>query len=440
MQDKDTRGSLGETFSQFGAPPKKDAWEAIAARLDEPTSNRRAIIWWWSGGIAATLIIGWLLVTFQQGTSREETTNKVASGKTPRQKPAASSPNNSATADLTPTGSLPHAISQNAHSSTNISPTHSSDSRKIQHKKHHNRAIMHRDRLIGEIPLQMLPPQILPNPGKPLQEAEESPISVQQDLRQQIDSTGENDLTAVPTISDSSEDEPIVKNLSCIIIAYPKWRFGIYGMTANNDTDDRPVSEFSNETSTNISADLNTVYPNYQPAPQMRKDVGIKVTAGRAFLKGRLWLESGVQYNRYVTKRYEDLGPELLGNLTHESVGIPLTLSYNVVNYRRFTVGVSAGIVNQFFYKTVRNILIDNTFSIMANETSEGTTQFDDHFHLLSGIAGLEINYRITARWQLSLQPQFRYFLGTGTSSPWSDTFQRSWLGGTAGIRYVLYK
>lgn len=423
MQNNSEKGSLSETFDAFGAAPKEGAWESIAAALEEPKSNRKAIIWWWSSGLAATLVIGIALFSYISGNQEKQGRQHVSALD-------ASKKNQQSQQQSTSEKQAPALKNKTKNQQTTHRDIVSTGKEILpERKKNDNNHLPENDpsvALISNVVADKIP----------LENEVIDTSSTSNTEKLPADETTE---LAILNENDSSEDTLKNAAMVCIRISYPKWRFGINGDLAWNNSEANPLTE-TDPTIPNFSADAFT-YPNYNPPPFMRKNAGVQLTVGRNLFKNhRFWLESGFQYNRFVSDRYTILAEDKKGYLIHEGFGVPLNVSYSLFGRNRWSLSISGGLLNQWIYKSTQKVLVkDSEMSIMADTEEKNPTIYKEHFHLLSGTVGLEFAYRFRHNWQLTLQPQFRYYLGSASKSPWTDTFQRSWFGGTVGLRYTIF-
>lgn len=421
MQNEDKKGSLSETFESFGAAPKADAWDAIAASLDEPKRKRRAVIWWWSSGLAAVLIIGFTTLTFfQQTDEAAQTESKKVAQQTEHQERSSGRKT-----DVT--------VENQATQPTYVK---------------NNSSQIHPNNTFSKPSAQKNTSDIRPEkkPFIPATTTQFDAITAPNEIAERNETNlpdNESDSNNTAVLTPARFDSSTKNTNSCeyiVNVSYTRWRFGLYGERdfALSNTD--PVKE-SYSISDPGSSNFDTyTYPNYDSTPYMIKSTGVQLSIGRSFLPSRrLWIESGLQYTSFKSDKNVDLGPTQKGWLKHEAIGIPVTVNYQFIRSLKWSVGISAGLLNQWVYKSTQKVTASGGgVSIAAVEKPDKTTIYKDRFHLLSGVAGLDFSYSFNQQWQFSIQPQFRYYFGSGSDSQWPTTIRRGWMGGTVGLRYCL--
>lgn len=408
MQNNDQKGSLKDTFSDFGATPSDGLWNAISEKLDEK-KKRRFVFWWWSTGLAAVLVVGFTVWNWNQ--------------------PAGTNPQNGMRSSQT----VAETTSKKQHSSKGGTLVSASDS-------------------IGkQVPFVFIyDPSMFPMhfpftyeqyshpfcntiyqgylPWNPIQLVDlEDPKNRSNDSLK-----NENLLIAQADSSDPTPTDSTVRSTEtmqtlCIVLP-KKWQLGLFAGRSQVFAQSNPLIDGVGSNSTQ-SMTVN-------PAIETHYSWDVDLTVSRRIFR-RWWLGTGVHFGVLGSGIIPETSDYKSGKVNYTAIGVPLSIGRDFWIGGRFNITPIVGFRYDYaFRKTEEYTYKEPEMSISsadATPTYVKTTE-TAHLQLASAFIAAELTFRIRRNWSLVAKPMTQFYVYGKTDETTPNTFRKAWYGGSIGV------
>lgn len=388
MQHNEQRGSLSEKFRDFGAAPTPESWTAIEERL-EKRQKRRIPIWWWSGAGAASVALCVFLFLPENNrhvaVSPEKHTEGIAK--------------NSALDIARDTTSQPAF-------NMFIPVLNFGPFLNWQFYLPDSYICHYPDSYINFIG------------GYQLRLSEGSP---------KVDSTAETQSQSLP--KDSSLKLTSVEPESR---QTPKSRNRKWLIALNYGTDYRTGANMPPSVATSDQLDGMGLIPGQIVAPSSTNTFlhqrSMELTVGRT-LWNRFTVVSGIHAGVYSTGKVEGNSSLVYGTTTARTIGIPLSLEYDVLRNNRFSVSPGIGLMHQWISHIKSSTTTKDNNSAITTSATEATRFQSTVFR---GYVALRL--RVFRNAWLEVKPVVSYFPDNKSIQTQTFPEKRYWIGGTAGM------
>jgi hypothetical protein len=406
MQNNDQKGSLKNTFSDFGAAPTDGLWNAISEKLDDK-KKRRFVFWWWSAGLAAVLVVGFAVWDMNQPSAAD----KLAGG---RSYPVHAETNAEET--NTPKGGIALAAVDSLHLHAPFAliwdPSMFPFNFDISHYYPFScgTADWYYQPFLGCNQVQ------LPNYN---QEKSDSLKNAQM-LLAKADSMA---MAMADTIT--SGDDPAV----ALRIAPPKkWQIGLFAGRSQAFAQSNPLTDSL----------VGNAIPsmNANPTFETRYSWDVDLTVSKRIFS-RWWLGTGVHFGVLGSVATSETTVIKSGKVNYTTIGIPLSIGREFRIGRRFHITPMVGFRYDYaFRKTEEYTYKEPDVSISwadAPPTYVKTTE-TAKLNLFSTSISAELALRLHRNWNIVAKPTTQFYLYGKTDETYPNTFRKAWFGGSIGV------
>lgn len=410
MQNNDQKGSLKETFSEFGAAPTDGLWNAISDKLDNK-KKRRFVFWWWSTGLAAVLVVGFMILNLNQPSG----TDKTAGGRsypvhaeTDSEKTTMSKGGTLANAGDSLTRKMPFMLVWDP-SMFNI-----------------NFALMNGlynqpfcGNLYAEQPWmnQLMMGDYYNNRSN-------------DSLKKTEFALAKND-SLLSTDSSSPTDSTIatMEAQQLLLRVIPKkWEIGLFAGRSLAMMQSNPLIE-GKESVTPASMTVN-------PTVETRYSWNADLTVSRLIYR-RWWLGSGVHFGFMQSGNIPETSNYKSGKVNYLSFGVPVSIGREFWIGGRFNIKPMAGFrYDCAFRKTEEYTYKEPELSISSADVSPSYVKTTEtaRLNLFSTYVAAELGFRFRRDWALVAKPMAQFYVFGQTDETTPNTFRNAWIGGSVGV------
>ncbi|MFT5821163.1 MAG: hypothetical protein ACI8ZM_002412 [Crocinitomix sp.] len=469
------KGSLGSKFESFGAAPSEGLWDSIAGSLDEK-KKRRVAIWWWLGAAAVTLAAVGIILT---NTSNQDLTadNAILSP---------SENQNNAQVD-------PNLVLNNNDTINNKEPwvpTLNGNDESISEQNVNNSTAQNSDALANDnVPANEA------NNGSQNGNQNEDGISNNEDTNQLKEGSQDQQDAIVQRdeLKDNQEEDnsngtdrndPIYEENDNLInpvilltadrlnqlpprklnftygintltpitaqkLPRHRWELGFgvnsfRSLQAKSEYDlAEPTVDPTDDTTIAVNDLLVEINQNYSVS--VTRPIGLQFHSGYQLTR-RLKIVSGLsaEYRSYqYVKETEFGGINNVSSLTTiavipaklTSIAIPIGLEFDFIKRRRFQMGISVSLLNEFpILETYRPDYDANYAGTQSNNRS-----FISGYNLGFNF-NLNASVHLTDRMRIQASPTVRYYSAQKSTSTLYLPKRNFWFGGSVGLIWSLKK
>lgn len=409
MQNNDQKGSLKDTFNNFGAAPTDGLWDAISGKLDEK-KKRRFVIWWWSSGLAAVLIIGFTAWNWSQPSGMQSLTggrkDSIQAEKTPKK-------------NLSKGGMLASAVdSLHLHApfaliwDPSMFPFNFNFSSYINLPFSCGTASYYYQPLLGCNQVQ------LPNYN---QEKSDS-LKNAQTLLAKADSIAL--ALHEDTILRSDKSQVMYS-----IAVTKRWKIGLFAGRSQVFAQSNPLI---NGVGTNSNQSLAANNP-----VETRYSWDADLTVSR-LIRRRWWLGTGVHFGALGSGTIPENTDIKSGKVNYTALGVPLSIGYELYLGRgRFTLTPMIGFRYDYaFRKTEEYTYKEPELSISSADAAPTYVKTTEtaKLNLISTSLSAELALRLRRNWNIVAKPTTQFYLYGKTDETNPNTFRKVWFGGSIGV------
>ncbi|MES2555235.1 MAG: hypothetical protein V4604_03740 [Bacteroidota bacterium] len=406
MQNNDQKGSLKDTFNEFGAAPTEGLWNAISDKLDDDKKKRRFAIWWWSTGLAAVLVVGFTVWNWNQptGTNQQGNTHaKHTITESTSEKPVSPKGGTLAIAADSIASKVPFVFTWDPSMfpfSFNFDP----------HPYHYMS-----DSYPGYYPWPSIELPVLV-----LGESNADSLNIEKLLVARVDSSD-------PAPTDSTVRPMEVQQL-LLSVRITKWEVGLFAGRSLAITQSNPLINGQESTTPSSMA----VNPPVETKYSWNADLTISKQIYR-----RWWLGTGVHFGLLQSGTIPETSNYKSGKISYMSFGIPLSLGREYWFGGRFNITPMVGFRYDYaFRKTEEYTYQPGLASISSADALPGysKTSGTAHLHLVSAFAAAEVKFRLRGNWGLVAKPMAQFYVFGQTDESTPNTFRNAWVGGSIGV------
>jgi hypothetical protein len=418
MQNSNQRASLQGKFQDFGAMPSDALWGSITEVLDEK-KKRRGIIWWWIAGSSAAVLITLFAVVNSQINNSSETNSHIIVEEE-NEEEFNSNVNNKIT-EISATNknevmdleeNVEFIDSENQNESNNV----------LIETMNQN--------YVSEL-VESINEQSVKNNNDELEDHVRDRFSIEP-MRPSITEL----LSFIPINPKIPEIEIVAKT----DVSKP-WEFG-FELAYWNDIGTKEQTQTSSlelfDNTSNVTTvdqsgvGVNSIYNAPEPTLNngwVRKNVNINLFAGKYISERWAW-RTGLEYARTSYYSYYGQFDLLDARTAITSVGIPISMKFDMIKKDRFRLNSRLGVVNEF-------PIYENS---TTNFTPSNQSQLK-HFNFgYMGAVQLNVGaeFRIANNLRIGINPGFKYYF---TQQMESENFlinKNNWFGGSFGLTWTL--
>ncbi len=413
MQNNDQKGSLKDTFSDFGAAPTDGLWNAISEQLDEK-KKRRFAVWWWSTGLAAVLVVGFMFWNWKQDAETKQ-----------------------------PVGGRSYAVhyenvpGENSFSKGGTLAT-AADSIQTDLPSRFNKEsfIFNWESIELSLPyyhFNMSDYNPFPNFYFPVElpyvAAIVLPDSVKvADLLTNTDST----LTTLPdSTMTASIDDTIIRPMETqLLLKYvPKnWQIGLFAGRSQAITQSYPLIKGTGSSPPPSMA--------INPAVETRYSWDADLTVSRR-LRRNWWLGSGAHFGWLESGKITETSTYKSGKVSYVALGVPISIGRELWIGGRFNITPMVGFRYDYAFRKTEEYTFQSDFSSISSADSAPVytkTTGKAHLHFVSGFAGAEIAFSLLRNWKLVAKPTMQFYVYGKTDETTPNTFRKAWFSGAIGV------
>jgi hypothetical protein len=411
MQNNDQKGSLKDTFSEFGAAPTDGLWNAISEKLDEK-KKRRFVFWWWSTGLAAVLVVGFMILNLNQPSGMDKTAggrSYPVHAKTDSEKTTISQGGILANAGDSLTRKMPFMLVWDA----SMFPF--------------NFTLMNGfydqpfcGNLYAEQPWmnQLMMGDYYNNRSNDSLKKTESALAKNDSL--------------LSTNSSSPTDSVIraaLTNTQLLLKYVPEnWQIGLFAGRSFAIMQSNPLIE-GKESITPESMTAN-------PPVETRYSWNADLTVSKLIYR-RWWLGSGVHFGFMQSGNIPETSNYKSGKVNYLSFGVPISIGRGFQIGRRFNITPMAGFRYDYaFRKTEEYTYKEPELSISSADAPPSYVKTTEtaRLNLFSTYLAAELSFRFRRNWALVAKPMTQFYVFGQTDETTPNTFRSAWFSGSVGV------
>ena len=416
MQNNDQKGSLKDTFNNFGAAPTDGLWDAISGKLDEK-KKRRFAFWWWSSGLAAVLIIGFTAWNWSQPSGIQSLTGG-------RQYPVHAETNSKET--TIPKSGIAVAAVDSLHlhapfaliwdpsmfpfnfmNGFNYLPSMYSSCIVYDGQFPYNMYNYNHIQFPNEIDLakERLQADSLKNAQALLAKADSIALALHED-----------------TILRSDKSQVMYS-----IAVTKRWKIGLFAGRSQVFAQSNPLIDGVGTNSNQSLAANNPVETRYS------WDADLTVSR---LIRRRWWLGTGVHFGVLGSGSIPENTDIKSGKVNYTALGVPLSIGYELY-LGRFTLTPMIGFRYDYaFRKTEEYTYKEPELSISSADAAPTYVKTTEtaKLNLISTCLSAELALRLRRNWNIVAKPTTQFYLYGKTDETNPNTFRKAWFGGSIGV------
>ncbi|MDH4474002.1 MAG: autotransporter outer membrane beta-barrel domain-containing protein [Fluviicola sp.] len=410
MQNNDQKGSLKDTFSDFGAAPTDGLWNAISEKLDEK-KKRRFLFWWWSAGLAAVLVVGFAVWNMNQPSTKE----KLTGGR---------SYSVHAETNSVETNTLKGGIAVAAVDSLHLhapfvliwDPSMFPFNFNFM-DGYFNNYPFYSDSYSGYTPW---------NPYQPS-------VDLEANNKRSTDSLKNEELLIAQV--DSSNPAPTDSTVRSTEIAQvllrvipKKWQLGLFAGRSQAFTQSNPLIDGIGSNSSQ-SMGVN-------PAIETHYSWDVDLTVSRLIFR-RWWLGTGVHFGVLGSGNISETSDYKSGKVNYTAIGVPLSIGRDFWIGGRFHITPMVGFRYDYaFRKTEEYTYKEPDVSISSADATPTYVKTSEtaKLNLFSTSISAELALRLRGNWSIVAKPTTQFYLYGKTDETNPNTFRKVWFGGSVGV------
>jgi len=417
MQNNDQKGSLKDTFNNFGAAPTDGLWDAISGKLDEK-KKRRFAIWWWSSGLAAVLIIGFTVWNWSQPSGMQSLTGG-------RQYPVHAETDSEET--ITSKGGIAVAAVDSLHLQApfihildpSMFPFNFINGLNYFQPMFSGSCIVYDD----QFPYNMYYYNHIQFPNE---------IDLAKE-RLQADSikNAQALLAKTDSIALALHEDTILRSghtqMMFSIAVAKRWKIGLFAGRSQ-------VFAHSNPLINGVGTNSNQSLAVNEPV-ETRYSWDVDLTVSR-LIRRRWWLGTGVHFGVLGSGTIPENTDIKSGKVNYTALGVPLSIGYGLY-MGRFTLTPMIGVRYDYaFRKTEEYTYKEPDMSISSADAAPTYIKTTEtaKLNLISTSLSAELALRLRGNWNIVAKPttQFYFYGKTDETNP--NTFRKAWFGGSIGV------
>jgi hypothetical protein len=408
MQNNDQKGSLKDTFNNFGVAPTDGLWDAISGKLDEK-KKRRFAFWWWSSGLAAVLIIGFTAWNWSQPSGMQSLTGG-------RQYPVHAETNSKET--TIPKGGIAIAAVDSLHLHApfaliwdpSMFPFNFTLMNGLYNQpfcgNYYGEPWMH-NFMMGD--------NYNNRSNDSLKKTEF--VLAKNDSLLSTDSSSPTDSTI----------HPIEAQQLLLGVILKKWQVGLFAGRSQ-------VFSYSNPLIEGIGTNSNQSLAVNEPV-ETRYSWDIDLTVSR-LISRRWWLGTGVHFGALGSGSIPVTTEIKSGKVNYAALGVPLSIGYELY-LGRFTLTPLIGFRYDYaFRKTEEYTYKEPDLSISSADAAPTYVKTTEtaKLNLISTSLSAELALRLRRNWNIVAKPTTQFYLYGKTDETNPNTFRKVWFGGSIGV------
>lgn len=404
MQNNDQKGSLKNTFSDFGAAPTDGLWNVISEKLDEK-KKRRFVFWWWSAGLAAVLVVGFAVWNMNQPSAADKLTDG-------RSYPVQAETNAEET--NTPKGGIAIAAVDSLHLHAPFAliwdPSMFPFYFDISHYYPFScgTADWYYQPLFGDNQFQL---------SNYNQEKSDSLKNAQMLLAK----------------ADSMAMTDTITNLNELAIALriappKKWQLGLFVGRSQAFAQSNPLTDSL------VGNAIPSI--NANPTFETRYSWDVDLTVSKQ-LFNHWWLGTGVHFGVLGCVSINETPVIKSAKVNYTTIGVPLSIGREFWIAGRFTITPIVGLRYDYAFRKTEEytyqepeVSISSADALPTNVKTTGTA----HLQLASAFVATELTVKFRRNWALVANPMMQFYFYRNTNETTSNNFSNLWYGGSIGV------
>lgn len=403
MQNNDQKGSLKDTFSDFGAAPTDGLWNAISEKLDEK-KKRRFAIWWWSAGLAAVLVVGFAVWNINQPSAADKLTGE-------RSYPVHAE--TTAEETNTPKGGIAIAAVDSLHLHAPFALIWDPSMFPFNFNfmdGYYNNYPYYSDSYAGYMPW---------NPFQPSVDLEANNNRLNDSLKKEESLLGKNDSSLpLDTILDLSNCK--------VILIQRKWQLGLFVGRSQAFAQSNPFTDSLGGYSSQTMSE--------NPSIETRYSWDFDVTISRRIFN-RWWLGTGVHFGILGSGNISETSDYKSGKVNYTAIGVPLSIGREFWIGGRFNITPIVGLRYDYAFRKTEQYTFQDSVSISADYLNTPTkTTGTAHLQLASAFVATELTFKFRRNWALVAKPMMQFYFYRNTNETNPIAFRKVWYGGSIGV------